>query len=115
MTLRTTKKLFQMLKKRSGLIRSKEATAKNVAIKKPNGQYLTVLFDGTDAESNEIFDQETFLVAKVSGDALVLTADRTTYQDQMAAKGGARSYSIAVTRADSASVTDARQRPRRPR
>lgn len=44
-----------------------------VAIKKPNGKYLTVLADGTDAESDEILDQEKFIV---TNNKSVVVADR---------------------------------------
>lgn len=72
-----------------------------VAIKKPNGKFLTLYMDGTDRESDAVFDQELFVVpelAPVDAGRLVLTADRTRYADQMADKGGAKAYFLAVVR-----------------
>ena len=73
------------------------ASGPALAIRKPNGKYLTVFYDGTDRESDEVYDQEQFIPERSgAGDKLVLTADRMRYQDQMAEQGGAKCYAISV-------------------
>ena len=62
-----------------------------VAIKKPNGMHLTVLFDGTDAEHLEILDQEEFVP---TANNFVFIADRMRYADQMG--GNPKCYAITI-------------------
>jgi hypothetical protein len=62
-------------------------SGENVAIQKPNGKFLTVLHDGTDAEHDVVLDQETFRPPPArfaTPHAGVVVADRTMYPEGQA-------------------------------